>query len=191
MDTTDARFPEPARNTDGDLGDELLDTGQEEVFSRTEVERGVTEHASAAGHHAPEGPRNGARGRRSGQAGVVRRNRTPASVFTLSSSLEGTMTEHHDFEPAGPMNGSSRSPLREAAIDAKAQAGVLIDEATTKAKAIYRQSKDIAGQRAGEARDAIVERPWAAVGAIFLAGLVLGHALSSGRAQVVYLKDRR
>lgn len=37
--------------------DELLDTGQEEVFSRTEVELGVTEHGSAAGKHAPETPR--------------------------------------------------------------------------------------------------------------------------------------
>jgi hypothetical protein len=34
-----------------DGGDELLDTGQEEVFSRSEVERGVTEHASASGAH--------------------------------------------------------------------------------------------------------------------------------------------
>jgi hypothetical protein len=32
-------------------GDELLDTGQEEVFSRSEVERGVTEHGAASGAH--------------------------------------------------------------------------------------------------------------------------------------------
>ena len=36
-------------------GDELLDTGQEEVFSRSEVELGRTEHQSSAGsqHDAP------------------------------------------------------------------------------------------------------------------------------------------
>ncbi len=32
-------------------GDELLETGQEEVFSRTEVETGRTEHQDAAGRH--------------------------------------------------------------------------------------------------------------------------------------------
>jgi len=34
---------------------EILDTGQEEVFSRTEVERGEIEHASEAGGHSPVG----------------------------------------------------------------------------------------------------------------------------------------
>jgi len=32
---------------------EILDSGQEEVFSRTEVELGRTEHAIDAGRHAP------------------------------------------------------------------------------------------------------------------------------------------
>ena len=32
---------------------ELLSDGQEEVFSRTEVERGKIEHASEAGGHSP------------------------------------------------------------------------------------------------------------------------------------------
>jgi hypothetical protein len=36
-------------------GDELLDTGQEEVFSKTEVESGRTEHKSEAGSR-PEPP---------------------------------------------------------------------------------------------------------------------------------------
>ena len=35
---------------------EILDTGQEEVFSRTEVERGEIEHASEAGAHHPPAP---------------------------------------------------------------------------------------------------------------------------------------
>ncbi|MFN3522534.1 MAG: hypothetical protein ACK4YQ_09810 [Phenylobacterium sp.] len=32
---------------------EVLDAGQEEVFSRTEIERGGTEHSTVAGHHQP------------------------------------------------------------------------------------------------------------------------------------------
>jgi hypothetical protein len=34
-----------------DEDDDLLDAGQEEVFSRAEVERGVIEHGAAAGRH--------------------------------------------------------------------------------------------------------------------------------------------
>jgi hypothetical protein len=37
--------------------DELLDTGQEEVFSRTEVELGRIEHASGAGKADPPRPK--------------------------------------------------------------------------------------------------------------------------------------
>jgi hypothetical protein len=33
---------------------ELLETGQEEVFSRAEVERGRIEHGAAAGSHGAE-----------------------------------------------------------------------------------------------------------------------------------------
>jgi len=178
----------PSRKHAGDEegeGGELLETGQEEVFSRTEIERGVTEHAIEAGHHPAS----------AGQLGPPApppRNRPGRDLFHIREQLsEGIMTEHYDFETPGAMNGASRSALREAALEAKSQAGVLMDQATAKAKAVYRQSKDMAGQRAGEAREAIVARPWAAVGAIFLAGLVIGHALSAHRAQVVYLKDRR
>jgi hypothetical protein len=36
--------------------DELLETGEEEVFSRTEVELGRSEHAAEAGQHKPSAP---------------------------------------------------------------------------------------------------------------------------------------
>lgn len=49
--------PADAEPPVGPPDDELLDTGQEEVFSRTEVERGVTEHGSAAGKHGDDTPR--------------------------------------------------------------------------------------------------------------------------------------
>jgi hypothetical protein len=44
---TDAGKPEAA-------DPELLETGQEEVFSRTEVEAGRIEHAATAGAHGAE-----------------------------------------------------------------------------------------------------------------------------------------
>ena len=47
-------FETPANDDeDQKRDDQLLDTGQEEVFSRTEVERGVTEHSTEAGKPVP------------------------------------------------------------------------------------------------------------------------------------------
>lgn len=91
---------------------------------------------------------------------------------------------------ADTADGAPASRLKEAATEVKEHAGVLLDQATTKAKDIIRKSKDVAGQQAAQARTSIVERPYAAAGLMFLAGLVLGHALSSSRPQVVYLRDR-
>jgi hypothetical protein len=45
-----------AANPPKDEGAELLETGQEEVFSRTEVETGHTEHQGQAGRHVAPRP---------------------------------------------------------------------------------------------------------------------------------------
>ena len=45
-----------AANPPKQAGDELLETGQEEVFSRTEVETGRTEHQDLAGKHVAPRP---------------------------------------------------------------------------------------------------------------------------------------
>ena len=47
-----------AANPPKNPNDELLETGQEEVFSRTEVEMGRTEHAQKAGKEAVVGGRD-------------------------------------------------------------------------------------------------------------------------------------
>lgn len=47
----DPATPPPGPESDSD--NELLDSGQEEVFSRAEVELGVIEHASEAGKKGP------------------------------------------------------------------------------------------------------------------------------------------
>jgi hypothetical protein len=44
--------PKTPNTPDPEPDDELLETGQEEVFSRAEVELGVIEHASEAGKKA-------------------------------------------------------------------------------------------------------------------------------------------
>ncbi|HEY3695919.1 hypothetical protein [Phenylobacterium sp.] len=101
------------------------------------------------------------------------------------------MTLDTDYTPSQPATEPpAASRLKEAAAEVKEHAGVLLDQATSKAREIIRKSKDMAGQRSAQARTSIAERPYAAVGLIFLAGLVLGHALSSRPPQVIYLRDR-
>lgn len=46
------RAPAPSPEADDD---EILDTGQEEIFSRAEVELGVFEHSAEAGKKSPQG----------------------------------------------------------------------------------------------------------------------------------------
>lgn len=58
--------PKPQNNLKPAGGDELLDTGQEEVFARSEVESGNIEHDAKAGAHpgkadAPVDPEAAAR----------------------------------------------------------------------------------------------------------------------------------
>ena len=73
----------------------------------------------------------------------------------------------------------------------KTTAANIAGQATTKAKEAYRQTRVMAEQRAEQARTAIVERPWAAVGLIFLAGMIAGRAvLGGGSPRVIYLRDR-
>jgi len=86
---------------------------------------------------------------------------------------------------------AAASRLAGAAAEVKQQARVVASHAATKAKAAYAQARTLAGLRARDGRTAIVERPYAAAGLVFLAGLVIGHLLSARGAQVVYLRDRR
>jgi ElaB/YqjD/DUF883 family membrane-anchored ribosome-binding protein len=114
-----------------------------------------------------------------------------AASRSRRSPDEDTMTLDHDYTSApSATDAPAANRLKEAAAEVKEHAGVLLDQATTKAKEIIRKSKDVAGQRSAQARTSIAERPYVAVGLIFLAGLVVGHALSSQRPQVVYLRDR-
>jgi hypothetical protein len=52
MSPEDLERRKAAANPPKEYDDELLETGQEEVFSRTEVETGRTEHQDQAGKHA-------------------------------------------------------------------------------------------------------------------------------------------
>jgi hypothetical protein len=63
MSPEDLERRRAAANPPKDDDAELLEAGQEEVFSRTEVEAGRIEHAHGSGSHgAPAGPQGDGRG---------------------------------------------------------------------------------------------------------------------------------
>jgi ElaB/YqjD/DUF883 family membrane-anchored ribosome-binding protein len=84
-----------------------------------------------------------------------------------------------------------KSQVKTAADQAALKARTVADQAAVKAKALYGEAKDAAEKQAVQARALVVEKPYAAVGLALLAGFLLGHLISAGRPQVVYLKDRR
>lgn len=90
-------------------------------------------------------------------------------------------------------NGSAApdgSAIRAAAEEVKSNVSNFADHAAARAKEAYRQSKVMAEQRAEQARAAIIERPWAAAGLIFLSGMLAGRMLMGGAPRVIYLRDR-
>jgi ElaB/YqjD/DUF883 family membrane-anchored ribosome-binding protein len=103
-------------------------------------------------------------------------------------------TIYDEAAPIGKNGNGAAAPdssaIRAAAQEVKTNVANLADHAATKAKEAYRQSKVMAEQRAEQARTAIVARPWAAVGVIFLAGIFVGRALMGGGTKVIYLRDR-
>lgn len=101
------------------------------------------------------------------------------------------------YDEAAPLgktgNGAApadASAIRAAAKEVKTNVTNFADHAAAKAKEAYRQSKVLAGERAEQARTAIVERPWAAAGLLFLAGMLAGRMLMGGSPKVIYLRDR-
>jgi membrane protein involved in colicin uptake len=131
-----------------------------------------------------------------------------SGAITTKAAIDAVARAERDGDVADQQTvvsaAESASPSRiaEVAAEAKRQARVVADQAaakakgvaeqaTTKAKAAYAQARTLAEARARDGRAAIVERPYAAAGLVFLAGLVIGHALSGRGAQVVYLSDRR
>jgi ElaB/YqjD/DUF883 family membrane-anchored ribosome-binding protein len=96
-------------------------------------------------------------------------------------------TELKAKETAAELKSQVKTAADQAAVKAKAAA----EQAAVKAKALYGEAKAEAEKQAQQARALVVEKPYAAVGLALLAGFLLGHLMSAGRPQVIYLKDRR
>lgn len=91
----------------------------------------------------------------------------------------------------GGTKASVKAAANDVLKDATAQAKAAAEQAAVKAKEIYGGARTVATQRAEQAREMVVERPYAAVGLALLVGVLVGQALTARRPQVVYLKERR
>jgi ElaB/YqjD/DUF883 family membrane-anchored ribosome-binding protein len=60
-----------------------------------------------------------------------------------------------------------------------------------RAQETYAEARKIAGAKFGEADTLMREKPYVALGVAAFAGFLLGHIVSSGRPDVIYLKDAR
>jgi ElaB/YqjD/DUF883 family membrane-anchored ribosome-binding protein len=81
--------------------------------------------------------------------------------------------------------------LSSALREAKAMFDVKAQTLTGQAKETFATLKSEASKRSAQGVEVVRERPYAALGAAALAGFLLGHLMSAGRPQVVYLKDHR
>lgn len=77
------------------------------------------------------------------------------------------------------------------ARDARTVVEDKVGKARVEAERQYGRLKAQAKTRAGEADVFVHERPYIALGAAALAGFLIGHLISSGRSNVVYLRDDR
>jgi len=102
-----------------------------------------------------------------------------------------TMSDEQFTAPNGDARGAVKTAANEVLKDATVQVKAAAGQAATKAKELYGEARTVAAHRAEQARDLVVERPYAAVGLALLVGVFVGHALSASRPQVIYLKDRR
>ena len=97
--------------------------------------------------------------------------------------------------PVGAAGGTAERPLSDtlssALREAKAMFDVKAQALTEQAKETFATLKSEAEKRRAQGVEVVRERPYAALGAAALAGFLLGHLMSAGRPQVVYLKDHR
>lgn len=94
-------------------------------------------------------------------------------------------------DAAGRTERALSDTLAGALREAKAMFDVKAQALTEQAKSTLATLKSEAGKRSAQGVEVVRERPYAALAAAALAGFVLGHLMSAGRPQVVYLKDHR
>lgn len=99
------------------------------------------------------------------------------------------------FEATAAREASQIAELRTALSglihDAQAALEDKVSALLVRAKDGSKTLRTEATRRAAQAEVLVKERPYVALGAVALGGFLLGHLLSAGRPQVVYLRDNR
>jgi ElaB/YqjD/DUF883 family membrane-anchored ribosome-binding protein len=94
-------------------------------------------------------------------------------------------------DAAGATEKALSDTLSSALREARAMFDVKAQALTEQAKDAFATLKSAAEKRGAQGVEVVRARPYAAVAAAALAGFLLGHLISAGRPQVIYLKDHR
>lgn len=100
-----------------------------------------------------------------------------------------------DAEKVASAGKATTSALNDAAHSLLDAAKTLLEGKTeivvAKGQKVYGKVKEQAVERFGDTDVLVREKPYLALGIAAAAGFLLGHLISSGRSQVVYLRDAR
>ena len=112
-----------------------------------------------------------------------------ASARNAKASASASVSEAADAV------GKAPAALNEAAHSLLSAARTLLEGKTeivvAKGQQVYGKVKEQAVERFGDTDVLVREKPYVALGIAAAAGFLLGHLISSGRSQVVYLRDAR
>ena len=96
---------------------------------------------------------------------------------------------------ANDAGGATERVLSESVAKAVKEAKALFDikaqALTEQAKTTLAALKSEAEKRSAQGVEMVREKPYVAMGAVALAGFLVGHLMSASRSQVIYLKDHR
>ena len=114
-------------------------------------------------------------------------------VATSAGNAKASASQ--SFNQAADALGKTPTALNEAAHSLLSAARTLLEGKTevvvAKSQEVYGKVKERAVERFGDTDVLVREKPYVALGVAAAAGFLLGHLISSGRSQVVYLRDAR
>ena len=106
-----------------------------------------------------------------------------------TAKAKGQMNDAADAAAKAPaaLNDAAHSLLNAARTLLEGKTEVVV----AKGQEVYGKVKERAVERFGDTDVLVREKPYVALGVAAAAGFLLGHMISSGRSQVVYLRDAR
>lgn len=112
-----------------------------------------------------------------------------ASAKNAKASAANSIHEAADAAGKAPaaLNDAAHSLLNAARTLLEGKTEVVV----AKGQEVYGKVKERAVERFGDTDVLVREKPYVALGIAAVAGFLLGHMISSGRSQVVYLRDAR